>query len=142
MASSAAGAVNVSISSGASASTFDSALASFWAKNNLTGDNSLERPYAAIYPRLTTKSNVYTVHVRVQTLKKIPKGDQTVFQDGIDQVTSEFRGSFVIERYLDPNTAGFYEGGVAVSGSTPEQGAAAVLGPYKFRVLSTKQFAP
>src|SRR5687767_7834930 len=36
----------------------------------LTGDNVRESPYNNIYPRLTTKSNSYTVHVRAQSLKK------------------------------------------------------------------------
>ena len=36
----------------------------------LTGDNSRERIYATIYPRLTTKSNTYTVHMRVQNSRK------------------------------------------------------------------------
>jgi uncharacterized protein (TIGR02600 family) len=116
-------------------------LSSFWTTHKLTGDNSLERPYATIYPRLTTKSNSYTVHVRVQTLKKAPADvDQAVFKDGRDQVLSEFRGSFVIERYLDANTAGFYGGDGKVIPSGGEINSNAVLGPYKFRVVSSKQF--
>ncbi len=41
----------------------------FWSNHLLTGDNLRERPYANIYPRLTTKSNTYTVHYKVQALK-------------------------------------------------------------------------
>ncbi len=37
---------------------------------SMTADNLRETPYGHIYPRLTTKSNSYTVHVRVQTLTK------------------------------------------------------------------------
>ena len=105
--------------------------------HRLTGDNSLERPYSMIYPRLTTKSNTYTVHVRVQTLKKAPTTPANVFKNGQDQVIGEFRGSFVIERYLDPATAGFYlSGTIPAAVNTP----GAQLGPYKFRVISSKQF--
>ena len=43
----------------------------FWQTNSMTGDNSLERPYSMIYPRVTTKSNIFTVHVLAQSLKKI-----------------------------------------------------------------------
>ena len=41
----------------------------FWESHRLTGDNTKERPYANMHPRLTTKSNVYKVHMIVQTLR-------------------------------------------------------------------------
>lgn len=117
-----------------------SGLSSFWKSNIMTGDNSLERPYALLYPRLTTKSNSYTVHVRVQTLKKAPADtNQAIFRDGRDQVLGEFRGSFVIERYLDANTAGFYTNG-DITKKSDETKVDGVLGPYKFRVVNSKQF--
>jgi uncharacterized protein (TIGR02600 family) len=47
-------------------------LASFWANNLTTGDNSRERPYAHLLPRLTTRSNSYTVHVTAQALAPGP----------------------------------------------------------------------
>ncbi len=51
------------------------ALDSFWNSSTgagrLTGDNIRELPYAQIYSRLTTRSNSYTVHVRVQVLQKL-----------------------------------------------------------------------
>ena len=135
-------------------SSIDTQLAAFWNANGLvdhsatavtghflTGDNNLERPYSLIYPRVTTKSNTYTIHVRVQSLKKIASDpDQGIFNDGRDQVLGEFRGSFVVERYLDPNTAGFYKDGQKVTGTAAETDPLTTLGPYKFRVVSTKQF--
>lgn len=96
-----------------------------------TADNLRERPYAALYPRLTTKSNTYTVHLRVQSLKKRPGSDPQTFDQTKDVVTSEYRGSFMIERFLDPNASTF---DITNSNST--------LGPYKFRVVNTKQFSP
>ena len=42
----------------------------FWEKHRLTGDNTKERPYANMQPRLTTKSNVFKVHMIVQTIRK------------------------------------------------------------------------
>lgn len=148
------GIVNAGITSADSMSSIDSKLATFWNANGLvdhsaatvkghflTGDNNLERPYSLIYPRVTTKSNTYTVHVRVQSLKKIASDpDQGIFKDGRDQVLGEFRGSFVVERYLDPNTAGFYKDGQKVTGTDAETDPLTTLGPYKFRVVSTKQF--
>jgi uncharacterized protein (TIGR02600 family) len=103
----------------------------FWGNHLLTGDNSRENPYAHLYPLLTTKSNTYTVHLRVQSLKKIPNSDPEKFDSNRDQVISEYRGSYVIERFLDPNTQTF-----------DMNSASSTLGPYKFRVASSKQFAP
>ena len=126
----ASGQVNAGVTTTDSAAAIQTKLATFWSKHKLTGDNSLERPYAYLYPRLTTRSNTYTVHVRVQTLKKIVTDpDQGLFKTARDQVTSEFRGSFVVERYLDPNLQQF-----------DESDQSAVLGPYRFRVVSSKQF--
>ncbi len=96
-----------------------------------TADNLRERPYAALYPRLTTKSNTYTVHLRAQSLKKRPGSDPQTFDQTKDIVTSEYRGSFMIERFLDPNASTF-----DITDST------STLGPYKFRVINTKQFNP
>lgn len=136
----ASGAVNSGISNSTSVSSYDSALGTFWNSHRLTGDNSLERPYTLIYPRVTTRSNSYTVHVRVQSLKKAPADlDQAVFKDKRDQVLGEFRGSFVIERYLDANSAGFYVNG-ELSKPSDESNPNATLGPYRFRVVSSKQF--
>jgi hypothetical protein len=136
------------IPANADADTIDNKLATFWMANGsnhnpgtayngfstghiLTGDNSLEKPYARIYPRLTTKSNTYTVHVRVQSIQKVPGSVEPadIVDEEKDRVTGEFRGSFVVERYLDPNTDTFDE-----TSTDP-------LGPYKFRVVSSKQFA-
>ena len=108
---------------------------SFWANTTLggagTADNLRERPYTTIYPRVTVKSNTYTVHLRVQSLKKRPGSDPQTFDQTKDTVTSEYRGSFMIERFLDPNAANF---SITNANST--------LGPYKFRVVNTKQFSP
>ncbi len=125
------GRASVGIEDSTSLSTFPSKLTAFWETHKLTGDNSLERPYAYIYPRLTTKSNTFTVHVRAQSLTTSPKSAQVgEFDEASNAVNAEFRGSFVIERYLDPNTQSFDE-------SDPS----AVLGPYKIRVVETKQLA-
>lgn len=111
-------------------------LANFWAKNLTTGDNSRERPYAHLLPRLTTRSNSYTVHVTAQALA--PGPGATGWQEGKGKVLSEWRGAYTIERYVDPNDARF-SGAAApdfLSGTQP-------VGPYyKFRVLGTRRFNP
>ena len=106
--------------------------------HRLTGDNNRERPYATIYPRLTTKSNTFTVHFRVQTLKKVPTSGPANWIEGQDLVTSEYRGSQTIERYIDaidPRIPDYADVTNAAS-NTP------IDTFYKFRVLGSKKFAP
>lgn len=79
---------------------------SFWEKHKLTGDNARERPYASIYPKLTTRSNVFRVHLVVQTLRQSVSNPPDSFdarrRDSPDLVVSEWRGHALIERTLDP----------------------------------------
>ncbi len=53
---------------------------------SLTGDNVRERPYTNLYSLLTTKSNTYTVHYRVQSLKQTPGGDYSTWREDRDTV--------------------------------------------------------
>jgi uncharacterized protein (TIGR02600 family) len=112
-------------------------MATWWNNYSYTGENSKERPYARIYPKLTTKSNVYTVHYTVQTLKKLPSGTQTQWDETKDKVLSTFRGSTTIERYVNPSDTAIpnYTGV-----SLPLSSGNAL--PYKFRILSQRQFSP
>ena len=62
-------------------------LNSFWnapltdlTTKRFTGDNSLERPYGLIYPRLTTRSNTFAVHVFSQAVT-MPVGQQTKWNE-------------------------------------------------------------
>jgi hypothetical protein len=111
----------------------------WWGDYMLTGDNLRENPYGHIYPRLTTKSNTFTVHVQTQTLKKLPGTTVDVFNEEKDQVTGEFRGSFVIERYLDPGSDSLVKANGAPGNETDPN---SMVGPYKFRILNSKRFAP
>ncbi len=120
----------------------------YWAANGLTGDNTRERPYANLYPLLTTKSNTFTVHFRVQTLKQaLPPGSASTswnsWREGTDLALSEYRGSQTVERYIDPNDSipdyadpTLVGSGVAFPPATP------LSNYYKFRVISTRQFSP
>lgn len=105
----------------------------FW--NNTygaTGDNQRERPYALIYPRVTTKSNVFTVHMLCQSVRKSLNTPPDQFVENKDPVVSQWRGSMVIERYLDPNDS-------ALAGYDPIKNGS-LDAYYRFRVLSTRQF--
>ncbi len=95
----------------------------------LTGDNLRELPYAQLYSRLTTRSNSFTVHIRAQALQKInDHSNPAVWREGVDRVVGEWRGSYEIERDLDPAAT-------APTTGTP-------LGPYKFRIVSAQRFTP
>ena len=115
----------------------DSDAVTFWSNNLMTGDNMREKPYTNLYGRLTTKSNTFTVHFRAQTLQKAPNTPANQWVDGSDVVTSDYRGSTLIERYLDvsdPNVTGTDWANAASTANLDTL--------YKFRVVSTKRFAP
>ena len=101
------------------------------ARKSLTGDNERERPYDTLYPRLTTKSNSYTVHFRVQVLKQDKSGNATTWTENPARVVSEYRGSTLIERYIDPNDTALPD--FATTNDTLDN-------YYKFRVVNTKKF--
>jgi uncharacterized protein (TIGR02600 family) len=120
-------------------------MKNWWDNFQLTGDNVRESPYGDLYARLTTKSNTFTIHVRVQTLKKRVGTDQGTFIDPTDTatgakdiVTGEYRGSFQVERYVDPNdsTLPDYASQVTAGGLTDNP----INKFYKFRTLSAKEF--
>ncbi len=96
-----------------------------------TGDNMRERPYAHIYPRLTTRSNVYTVHMRCQVLKKVPGTKHGDFVEGQDKVLGEYRGSTTIERFIDPNDPDLKNYDATSQSAEPY---------YRFRIVGSKQF--
>lgn len=73
----------------------------FWPDHRLTGDNSRERPYANLYPRVTVRSNVFKLHMVAQTLQKARSTDPKSFNSVNDSVTAEWRGSCLIERSAD-----------------------------------------
>jgi len=113
----------------------------YWESHLLTGDNSRERPYANIYPLLTTKSNTFTVHFRVQTLKKAqtPGYSNATWTEGTDLITGEYRGSQTIERYIDPNDPLLPD---CLDNQVAGPTASNMASYYKFRTVSIKEFAP
>lgn len=79
-------------------------MTEWWDDYQLTGDNAREMPYNHIVPRLTTRSNTYRIHYRVQVLKKSRNSDPDTWDNELDQVKAESRGSALIERYINPNS--------------------------------------
>jgi len=113
----------------------------WWTAQRFTGDNTREQPYAYLLPRLTTKSNTYTVHLRVQALKQVPgsrtsAADWGRWDETKDQVVSEYRGSASIERYVDPNDTSIPDF------AQPANYLKNLAPYYRWRTLTEKQFLP
>lgn len=114
-----------------------SSMEAFWQSRSLTGDNMRERPYATIIPRLTTKSNTYTVYFRVQSLRQ-PRSAAGAWSDATGAITGEYRGSATIQRFIDLNNTTLLQTDFAANtASKPTLDTF-----YRWRVLSSKQFAP
>jgi hypothetical protein len=94
-----------------------------------------ERPYAHIYPRVTTKSNVFTIHMRCQAVKKVPGTEPDKFDAKKDKILGEYRGQATVERFIDPNDP-------ELKDYDAFKGESSVDPFYRFRVISTKQFLP
>ena len=116
-------------------------IGAFWASHQLTGDNLREKPYVDIYPRLTTKSNSYTVHLRVQSLKKSRNTPFDQWVTGKDVVVGEYRGSALVERYIDVNDPKLPDF-AALFTSNQQAPALNIDQYYRMRVISKKRFAP
>jgi hypothetical protein len=116
----------------------------FWKGFALTGDNSKERTYTNLYPRLTTKSNVFQVHMTVQSLQKSRATEHDIFDPEQDKIVGTWRGSSVIERNIDPDkikpNAGVPDYAQATSGRLHRIESMEMF--YTYRVLNVKQFNP
>lgn len=106
----------------------------WWRARSATGDNMRERPYTNLIPRMTTRSNIYTVHYRVQSLVNPSGVSANTWDETRGQVVGEYRGSTTMERYINPN---LNVGTWTTAATTPNLNEF-----YLWRVLNTKQFAP
>ncbi|XHR28893.1 MAG: Verru_Chthon cassette protein A [Chthoniobacteraceae bacterium] len=124
--------------------TWDSAnsnIKTWWNNYTLTSDNGREEPYNAIYSRVTTKSNTYTVHWRVQALRK-GTGNQGVWDDAHDAVQSELRGSTLVERYLDPNATNIPDYAANTNYFSAPGDVKPMSAYYKWRIVTENYFQP
>jgi len=129
-----------SISESTSGTQLQAVMDQFWQNHSPTGDNTRERPYSNIYARATTRSNTFRVHMRAQVLRKARSVAADVVDPAKDAVLGEYRGSALIERYIDPTDT---------VNPIPDYAASANplnLPPletfYKFRTLESKRFSP
>jgi uncharacterized protein (TIGR02600 family) len=129
---------NINIQAISNDTTRKQELGRFWEAHALTGDNMRERPYANIYSRITSRTNTFRVHVRAQSIRKARSTDPAVFVPEADSVLSEYRGSSLIERYIDPNDTRIpeYADGTNPLAKPPLDSF------YRFRVLENKRFVP
>ena len=122
-------------------------------RKGLTGMNSRARPYTGIYANITTKSNTYQIHYRVQTLKQTAGAHPTAsswanwVEPGsggmTDKILGEQRGSATIERYIDPSNLALPDFTTNVkSGGGINTSAPTMDSYYQFRVFNAKQFTP
>lgn len=111
-------------------------MAAFWSQHRLTGDNTRERPYSTIYPRVTTRSNTFRVHYVAQALVKA----RSTAVDEVgpqDEVYGEYRGSALIERYLDPTDATLPDFPAL---DATASGSLTLDSYYRFRVSENRKF--
>ena len=94
-------------------------LAKFWSTHRLTGDNSKERPYAHLYPRLTTRSNVFRVHYLAETIQVNRIGNAARLDLTTDTITARRRGSCLIRRELDTTDKNIPDYAVKTTGRPP-----------------------
>jgi uncharacterized protein (TIGR02600 family) len=127
---------------GSSLTTKKTAITDKATGHRLTGDNSKEAPYANLYPRLTTKSNVFKVHFTVQTLQKARSTDANRFIPDVDLVTSEFRGSAIVERTLDMTNPNLKNIHYLTDPTVFKDPTKRLDYFYSYRITELKQFAP
>jgi len=114
----------------------------FWEDHAVTGENLRERPYTNLYPRLTTRSNTYQVFVRSQVIQKARSSASDSFDSEKDQIGAEYRGSVIIERYLDLQDPQL-DSAQGLDFATGNLMAKPPLEDmHKFRVIAQKRFDP
>ncbi len=111
-------------------------MPAFWNNHLLTAENLRERIYTTLYPRVTTQSNTFTVHLKVQTLKAGPGMPSGEWVEARGQITGEYEAAVLIERYLNPNSGNIPDY-ASQPGSTPS-----LPDLYRWRTLSQLRFAP
>jgi hypothetical protein len=141
--------------------TDNSSISNWWYASNgisrkgMTGDNSREAPYTAIYPNITTKSNTYEIHYRVQTLKQTPFAHPSDWSKWVDpsdksggpsdKIIGDLRGSAIIERYIDASNDKIpdFAANIASGGTNALKNLTNSLDPYyRYRVINSRIFTP
>ncbi len=117
-------------------------MTAWWSTRNLVGTDKRNAPYNSLYPRVTTRSNTFKVHFWVQTLN--PKGlaQANTPANAAPIVTGEYRGSEIVERYLDPNVTSYGASSLPASVGEVDTDYPFMNTLYKYRKVQLRQFAP
>ncbi len=116
------------------ASDSDARTAWYGDKFTYVGDNLRERPYATIYPRITTKSNTFRVYYTTQSLNN-RSPNPAVWNESLGVITGEYRGSTTIERYLNPADTNLPDAATDTSNPSLES-------YYRWRIVEQTNFTP
>jgi len=88
---------------------------------------------------VTTKSNSFKVHYRAQVVKKAFDTEPNKWDPDRDTMVAEYRGSSIVERYVEPNDPDIPDYATDFSGS----GSVDTIDKfYKMRVVNPTRFAP
>lgn len=113
----------------------------WWSQFPATGDNLRERPYAHLQAVLTSRSNTYRIHWRVQTLQV--QSGQAGWDENRDRVLAEYRGNTLVERFLDPQApSGYVDYGQSADNSATFANLPPLDRFYRWRIISHTQFRP
>ncbi len=127
------------VTEASSQDAINSTMNDFWSANRPTADNVRERPYSHLYSRLTTRTNTFRVHVRSQILRKARSTSPDTFDPDKDAINGEYRGSYLVERFIDPNDPDVTIPDYATGGGLGDEPLDTF---YRFRTLETKRFNP
>ncbi len=94
-------------------------MESYWKNHRLTGDNTRENPYSRLYPRLTTRGNVFRVHFIAESIQKASIVEPNKFDIREDSVTARVRGTCLLRRQLQTDSPNFPDYAAASSGQRP-----------------------
>ena len=108
-------------------------MKAFWKTYRGTPDNLRERPYAYLYSRVTTQTNTWRIHYRVQRIKKYRQSPPDTFDPEFDGIAAEQRGAALIERYINPNEPDLPD--------FTQDSEARIDDRYRYRVLSKRRFS-
>jgi len=109
----------------------------YWRDHAVVGDNARERPYTNIHQRITTKSNTFTVHYRAQVIQQARRDNDAEYETwspDLDRVRAEYRGSSIVERFVNPNDPRIPD--------FPNDPLKSLDDFYEFRVVNPRRFAP
>lgn len=123
--------------------TLLSGMNTYWNTRRMTADNLRERPYTLLLPKLTTRSNTFTVHLRVQRLKHPANLADGQWEENPQLLAAEYRGSVTMERYIDPADPDIPDYATANLAEVGQPtGEPALDSFYKWRIIANRQFAP